>query len=104
MAEQGLKDKAVKGIFWSATDAILGKGVTFLVGIVLARLLSPEEHGLIGIVTIFTTVLLGIVDSGFSNSLIRKREVDDNDYNTLFLFNLVVSVVLFVLFFWALLG
>ena len=99
MAEQGLKDKAVKGTFWSATDAVLGKGVTFIVGIVLARLLSPEEYGLIGIVTIFTTVLLGIVDSGFSNSLIRKREVDDNDYNTLFLFNLVVSVVLFVLLF-----
>ena len=99
MAEQGLKDKTVKGTFWSAADAFLGQGVTFIVGIVLARLLSPEEYGLIGIVTVFTTVLLGIVDSGFSNSLIRKREVDDNDYNTLFLFNLVVSVVLFVLLF-----
>lgn len=99
MAEQGLKDKTIKGTFWSATDAFLGKGVTFIVGIVLARLLTPEEYGLIGIVTIFTTVLLGIVDSGFSNSLIRKREVDDNDYNTLFLFNFVVSLVLFVLLF-----
>ena len=52
MAEQSLKDKTVKGTFWSAADAFLGQGVTFIVGLVLARLLSPEEYGLIGIVTI----------------------------------------------------
>ena len=101
MAEQGLRDKTVKGTFWSAADAFLGQGVTFVVGIVLARLLSPEEYGLIGIVTIFTTVLLGIVDSGFSSSLIRKPNVTDKDYNTLFFFNLTVSIVMFTLLFFA---
>lgn len=95
MSQQSLKDKTVKGTFWSAADAFLGQGVTFLVGIVLARLLSPEEYGLIGIVTIFTTVMLGIVDSGFSNSLIRKPKVTEDDYNTLFIFNLGVSVILY---------
>lgn len=99
MAEQGLKDKTIKGTFWSAADAFLGQGVTFIVGIVLARLLTPEEYGLIGIVTVFTTVLLGIVDSGFSNSLIRKQDITDDDYNTLFFFNLIVSVFLFALLF-----
>ena len=59
MVEQSLKDKTVKGTFWSAADAFLGQGVMFVVGIVLARLLSPEEYGLIGIVLIFTTVMLG---------------------------------------------
>lgn len=99
MAEQGLKDKTVKGTFWSSAEAILGHGVTFIVGLVLARLLSPEEYGLIGIVTIFTTVMLGIVDSGFSNSLIRKQKVTDEDYNTLFYFNLFVSIFMFALLF-----
>ncbi len=99
MAEQSLKDKTVKGTFWSAADALLGQGVTFIVGIVLARLLTPEEYGLIGIVTIFTTVLLGVVDCGFSSSLIRKKDTTDNDYSTLFFFNLAVSVVMFVLLF-----
>ena len=99
MAEQSLKDKTVKGTFWSAADAFLGQGVTFVVGIVLARLLSPEEYGLIGIVTIFTTVMLGIVDSGFSNSLIRKQKVSEDDYTTLFTFNLGVSVVMYGLLF-----
>lgn len=60
----------------------------------LARLLSPEEYGLIGIVTIFTTVLLGIVDSGFSDSLIRREKVTDDDYSILFYFNLVVSAAI----------
>lgn len=97
MAERGLKDKTIRGVGWSAADAFLGHGVTFVVGIVLARLLSPEEYGLIGIVTIFTTVMLGVVDSGFSNALIRKPIVTEDDYCTLFYFNLAASLALFAL-------
>lgn len=99
MAEQSLTDKTIKGLGWSAADAFLGQGVTFVVGLVLARLLTPEEYGLIGIVTIFTTVMLGVIDSGFSNALIRKNDVSDDDYSTLFIFNLVVSVILFTFLF-----
>ncbi len=99
MAEQSLKDKTVKGVGWSAADAFLGQGMTFMVGLVLARLLSPEEYGLIGIVTIFTTIMLGFVDSGFSNALIRKHEVSEEDYSTLFFFNLFVSILMFALLF-----
>ena len=94
MAEQSLKDKTVKGTFWSAADTFLAQGVTFVVGIVLARLLSPEEYGLIGIVTIFTTVMLGVVDSGFSNALIRKKNATDEDNNTMFITNLAISILL----------
>ena len=97
MQSQSLKEKTIKGTFWSAADAFLGQGVMFVVGIVLARLLSPEEYGLIGIVLIFTSVMLGIVDSGFSNSLIRKPDITNDDYNTLFYFNLTVSILLFIL-------
>lgn len=99
MSEPSLKDKTVSGVGWSAADTFLGQGVTFLVGLVLARILTPAEYGLIGIVTIFTTILTGIVDSGFSNSLIRKQHVSDDDYNTMFLTNLLFSVVLFSLLF-----
>jgi len=101
MAEQSLKDKTVKGVGWSAIDAFLSQGVTFLVGLVLARLLSPEEYGLIGIVTIFTSVLLGVVDSGFSNAVIRKQEATDEDFSTLFLFNMVISIALFAMLFFS---
>lgn len=99
MSQSSLKAKTVRGVGWSAADSFLGHGVTFLVGLVLARLLTPDEYGLIGIVTIFTTVMFGIVDSGFSNSLIRKQEVTNDDYSTLFYFNLTVSVAMFALLF-----
>ncbi len=99
MAEQSLKDKTVKGTFWSAADTFLSQGVTFIVGIVLARLLTPEEYGLVGIVMIFVIVLGGIVDSGFSRALIRKKDTKDDDYNTMFITNMAFSIVLFVLLF-----
>ena len=99
MQQESLKNKTIKGVGWSAADAFLGQGVTFIVGLVLARLLSPDEYGLIGICLIFTTVLNGIVDSGFSNALIRKKEVTDEDYNTMFITNMVISIVLYVLLF-----
>ena len=99
MQQESLKNKTIKGVGWSAADAFLGQGVTFIVGLVLARLLSPDEYGLIGICLIFTTVLNGIVDSGFSNALIRKKEVTDEDYNTMFITNMAISIVLYVLLF-----
>lgn len=94
-----LKNKTVRGIGWSFIDNISNQGITFLIGIVLARLLSPEEYGLIGIVTIFISVCNSIVDSGFSNALIRKNNVNDHDYNTIFFTNIAFSVVLFVIIF-----
>lgn len=97
MSEPSLKDKTIKGTFWSAADAFLGQGITFVVGIVLARLLSPEEYGMIGICLIFTTILNGIVDSGFSNAIIRKKEATNDDYNTMIITNMVVSIVLYAL-------
>ena len=65
----------------------------------LARLLSPDEYGLVDICLIFTTVLNGIVDSGFSNALIRKKDVTDEDYNTMFMTNMAISIVLYILLF-----
>ena len=101
MKEQSLKNKTVVGVGWSAADAFFGRGITFLVGIVLARLLTPAEYGLVGIVTIFTTVLTGVVDSGFSNSLIRKTDTTNDDYNTMFITNMVVSIVLYIILYFS---
>lgn len=89
-----LHNRTVKGAAWSFAENILRLGVSFIVGIVLARLLSPDEYGLIGIITIFINVFNSIVDSGFSNALIRKKDAGDSDYNTVFWSNLLVSVVL----------
>ena len=96
MMEESLKNRTIKGTFWSAADAFLGQGVTFFVGIILARMLTPAEYGLIGIVSIFTIILSGVVDSGFSNALIRKKNTTDDDYNTMFFTNMAMSIVMFI--------
>lgn len=99
MPGESLKKQTVRGVGWSFADSMLGQGITFIVGLVLARLLSPDEYGLIGIIMIFITVFNSIVDSGFSNALIRKNDATDKDYNTMFIVNLGVSIVLFVVLF-----
>lgn len=101
MSEPSLRNKTIRGVGWSAADAFLGQGTTFVVGLVLARLLSPEEYGLISICLIFTTVLNGIVDSGFSNAIIRKKDATNEDYNTMFITNMVISVVLYALLYFS---
>lgn len=101
MAEQSLKDKTVKGVGWSAADSFLSQGITFVVGLVLARLLSPSEYGLIGITAVFITVFNAIIDSGFSQAIIRKKEASNEDYNTMFITNMVLSVIMFLILFFS---
>ena len=96
-----LKSKTVKGVGWSFIDNLSSSGITFLVGLVLARLLTPAEYGIMAIITIFIAVSNSIVDSGFSNALIRKTDARRVDYNTVFFFNLVVSAMLYVILFLA---
>ncbi len=84
---------------WSAVDNVAQFGVAFLVSIVLARLLSPDDYGLIGIITIFTTVCTAIINGGFSSALIRKKSPTDDDYNTAFIINLSLSLMLYAVVF-----
>ena len=98
---ESLKNKTVKGVGWSFIDNLSSSGITFLVGLILARLLTPSEYGIMAILTIFIAVSNSIVDSGFSNALIRKTDARRVDYNTVFLFNLLVSGLLYVVLFLA---
>ena len=95
MAEQSLKDKTVKGVAWSSIDNVVQFSVTFVVSIVLARLLSPDNYGLIGIITIFTAICQTLINGGFTSALIRKKDATDDDYNTVFIVNLVMSILLY---------
>lgn len=99
MAEQSLKNKTVKGVGWSAIDNVTQYGITFVVSIVLARLVTPEDYGLLGIVGIFTAVCTTLINGGFGSALIRKNDVSDNDYNTAFIVNFVTSLFLYIIIF-----
>lgn len=91
MAEGSLTNKTIKGVGWNSVDRIINYGIGFIIGIVLARLLSPEEYGLIGIIGIFTAIFNIILDSGLSIALIRKDGVTNTDYCTVFWTNLFLS-------------
>ena len=91
---ESLKSKTVKGVGWSFADNIANQGITFLVGLVLARMLTPAEYGLIGIILIFVNIFNSIINSGFSAALIRKKDATDDDYSTVFITNMAISVVL----------
>lgn len=91
---ESLTDKTVKGVGWNSVDRIANYGISFIVGIILARLLSPEEYGLLGIIAIFTAIFNIILDGGLSIALLRKDEVTDTDYCTVFWTNLVLSFFL----------
>jgi teichuronic acid exporter len=94
-----LKDKTISGLFWSFTDTFARLGIAFIVGVILARLLTPEEFGLIGMLTIFIALSQTFVNSGFSQALIRKKNCTDTDYSTVFYYNLGVSILFYSLLF-----
>lgn len=94
---KNLKDKTISGLTWSSIDNIASQGITFLIGIILARILSPTEFGTLGIAMVFVGLFNKIVDCGFSAALIRKQNISSIDYNTSFIFNISVSVILYLL-------
>lgn len=94
-----LKQQTISGITWSFIDNSFTQVITFVVGIILARLLTPAEFGLIGMITIFIAVAQSFVDSGFSQALIRKKDCSDKDYNTVFYFNIGVSIIFYLFLF-----
>ena len=96
-----MEHKVVSGVVWSFAEKFLTMLVQMVVSIIVARRLMPEDFGVMAILTFFTSVALTIVDSGFSQTLIRKREPSDSDYCSVFLFNVVVALLLYFVL-WAL--
>lgn len=94
-----LKNQTIKGLFWSSVERFSVQGVQFLIGIVLARILLPSDYGLIGMIAIFLSLSQALIDSGFSQALIQKKETSEKDYNTVFHFNFIIAVVVYGLLF-----
>lgn len=90
-----LKQKTISGILWSFIENFSRLGITFIIGIIMARLLSPREFGLIGMITVFVALSNSLVDSGFTQALIRKKNCTQDDYSTVFYFNLFAGFLLY---------
>jgi len=94
-----LKSKAAKGMAWSAFGTFSSQGISFAIGIILARLLMPSDYGMIGMLAIFFAVSQLLVESGFSNALIQKIDRTEDDYSTIFYVNLLVSIIIYLILF-----
>lgn len=94
-----LKRKTVKGTIWSTIERFSVQAVSFIVMILMARVLTPADYGLVGMVTIFIAVSQSLVDSGFSQALIWKQDRTEVDNSTVFWFNIGVGIILYAALF-----
>lgn len=96
-----LKQKTVKGVLWSFLERFSVQGIQFVVMIVMANMLTPHDYGLVAMLTVFIAVSQSLVDSGFSQALIRKQKRTETDNSTIFYFNIAVGLILYGLLFTA---
>lgn len=98
---ESLKSQSLSGIKWSAIERFGVQGIQFIIGLILARLLSPSDYGIIGMLAIFMAISQTIIDSGFSKALIQKQDRTEVDFSTAFFFNIVVGLVCYLILFLA---
>lgn len=96
-----LRNKILKSFSWNLLEGVMGQALTFVIGIFLARLLPPSDFGIVGLTTVFIAISTTIVGAGFSEALIRKVDINSNDYNTVFFTNIIVSICLYIILFFS---
>ena len=101
MPNQSLKSKVAKGAVWTLMEKLSTQVVQFIVAMILARLLTPDDYGLVALTTIFIAVANVLVDGGFGNALIQKKDSDDLDFNSVFYLNIVLSLIVYFALFLA---
>lgn len=94
-----LKQKTVTGVSWSFVEQILTRGVNFIIGIILARLLTPTDYGLVGMLGIFIALSQLFIDGGLAGALVRTKNPSERDFSTVYIINLVMSVVFYAILF-----
>ena len=92
-----LRNKTISSFKWSFIDSFLKYFLIFFIGIILARLLSPSDYGLIGMTSIFIAVSRVFIDGGFSDALIRKLDPTKEDYSSVFIFNVILAVSFYII-------
>jgi teichuronic acid exporter len=94
-----LRNKTLTGLFWSFADNFLQQIINFVVGIILARILMPEQFGVLGIISVFIVISDTLVNSGLSDALINKKETTERDYNTVFWANVIFGIFTYIIIF-----
>ena len=87
----------ISSLLWRFAERVGAQGVSFVVSIILARILAPELYGTIALVTVFTSILNVFIDSGLGSALIQKKDADDLDFSSVFYFNIIVCFILYII-------
>lgn len=98
---ESLKDKTARGLFWGGMNNGVQQLIGLLAGIILGRLLAPADYGMIAMITIFSVVATELQSSGFKTALTNLKNPTDNDYNSVFWFNIVVSLSIYLILFFS---
>lgn len=93
---KSLKDKTITAFIWTALDTVVVKAAGLVISIVIARVLSPSDYGVIGMLAIFIGIAQSMVDGGFGLALIQRNNVTNTDYSTIFYFNIVVAAIMYL--------
>ena len=94
-----LKQQTISGMIWSFLQRFGSMGVSFISNIIFARLLTPDDYGCIGMLTIFIALSNTFIDGGFGSALIQKKRPTQEDYSTIFYWNVFLSIVLYAILF-----
>ncbi len=94
-----VKEDTINGVKWSFIEKIAVQGIQFVLGIIMARLLSPSDYGVVAMYTVFFAVSQTFIDSGFTSALIQKQDRSEDDYCTVFYFNILISIACYCLLF-----
>ena len=101
MSTSSLKNRALNGVFWSAIDRFSSQGISFLISIVIARLLTPHDYGLVAMVGIFISIAQAFIDSGLSSAIVRKKDRTTVDLSTAFYANIIIGVLCYAILYLA---
>lgn len=99
MAEENLRYKTKKGIYWTFFNQMVNNSLQFIVGVIMARILSPSDYGITALPAVFLAIAATFVDSGFANALIRKPDVTERDLSTSFYYSIAVGILCYVIMF-----
>ena len=99
MGERTLKNKVVTGLFWTFGERIITQGISFVLSIILARILMPSEFGVLALILVFINIANVFVSTGLGEALIQKKDTDESDFSTMFYCSFVLSVFLYVILF-----
>ncbi|MBP3819637.1 MAG: lipopolysaccharide biosynthesis protein [Butyrivibrio sp.] len=97
MTSHSLRAKAFINFFWRFAERIFAQLISFIVALILARILSPNDYGTVALIMIFTNIMQVLVDSGLANALVQKIDADDVDFSSVFFFNIVWGLILYFL-------